>query len=70
LSRGACGRPWPTTTTSRAVGEQFKGIGACASGRVNSREGGEYADFDVEAFEAWHGECARSRDIVAAAESL
>jgi hypothetical protein len=34
-----------------------------------AREPGEYADPD-EAFEVWHEECARSRDIVDAAESL
>ncbi|XVQ15646.1 DinB family protein [Spirillospora sp. CA-255316] len=41
-----------------------------------TRENGEHADFDVEtadpdeAFEIWHQECARSRDLVDAAESL
>jgi uncharacterized damage-inducible protein DinB len=40
------------------------------------RESGELADFDVdtadsdEAFEVWHKECARSRDIMECAESL
>jgi hypothetical protein len=40
------------------------------------KPGGEHADFDVdtadpgEAFEIWHEECARSRDIMDAAESL
>ena len=40
------------------------------------RPDGEFADFDVdeadpkEAFDVWEAACARSRDIVAAAESL
>ena len=40
------------------------------------KESGEYADFDVddadpeEAFDAWHEECARSRDIVDGVETL
>ncbi|MGW0530956.1 DinB family protein [Streptomyces sp. NPDC003032] len=50
--------------------------GEASAAHWTGRLPGEYADFDVadadpdEAFEVWHAECARSRAIVDAQESL